>query len=75
VWRVVIHNDRVNSFAVVVHLMQTFCAMAVEEAARLTNEVHRRGSAEIAEFPSQGEAEQLVIAFQRRGLDASIRRA
>lgn len=74
-WRVVIHNDQVNSFAVVIYLMHTFCAMAVEEAAALAYEVHLRGSAVVAEFPAQGDAEQLVVAFQRRGLDASVRPA
>ena len=75
VWRVVIHNDHVNSFRVVVHLVQTLCAMALEEAARLAVEVDRRGSAEVAAFPEQGRAEELVVAFQRRGLHATARLA
>jgi ATP-dependent Clp protease adapter protein ClpS len=75
VWRVVIHNDHVNSLVVVVHLVQTLCAMAVEEALRLGVEVDRRGSAEVAAFPGQGEAEELVVAFQRRGVHATARHA
>jgi ATP-dependent Clp protease adaptor protein ClpS len=73
VWRVVIHNDHVNSFVVVVHLVQTLCVMALEEAVRLAVDVDRRGSAEVAAFPEQGEAEELVVAFQRRGLHATAR--
>ena len=74
VWRVVIHNDQVNSFAVVAHVVQTLCFMAVEEAVRVAVEVDDRGSADVAAFPGQGEAEELVVAFQRRGLHATARR-
>jgi ATP-dependent Clp protease adapter protein ClpS len=73
-WRVVILDDRVNSFAVVVHLLQTLCGMALEPAVRLANDVHHRGSAAVAAFPEQGQAEHLVVAFQRRGLHATARR-
>ncbi|HEX6359197.1 ATP-dependent Clp protease adaptor ClpS [Actinophytocola sp.] len=72
-WRVVIHNDQLNSLAVVAHLLHTLCAMALPDAVQLAAMVHYRTSAEVAEFPSQGEAEQLVVAFQRHGLDASVR--
>jgi ATP-dependent Clp protease adapter protein ClpS len=73
-WRVVILDDHVNSYAVVVHLLQTLCGMTLEHAARFTNDVHRRGSAEVAAFPEQGQAERLVVAFQRRGVHATARR-
>jgi ATP-dependent Clp protease adapter protein ClpS len=73
VWRVVIHNDHVNSVAVVVHFLQTFCAMALAEAMHAASTVHHHGSVEIAGFPDQAAAEHLVVAFQRRGIDASIR--
>lgn len=68
-----IHNDNVNSFAIVVHLVHTLCALPLPEAAHLAAEVHYQRSAEVAAFPDQGSAEQLVVAFQRRGLDAMIR--
>lgn len=73
-WRVVIHDDHVNSVAVVVHFLQTFCAMAVGDAMHVASTVHHHGSAEVAEFAEPTGAEHLVVAFQRRGLDASIRR-
>jgi ATP-dependent Clp protease adapter protein ClpS len=73
VWRVVIHNDNVNSFAVVVHLVHTLCGVDLEDATNLASMVHYQRSAEVAEFPDQYSAEQLVVAFQRHGLDAMIR--
>lgn len=73
-WRVVIHNDQVNSFAVVVHLVHTLCARTLEDAAQLAAQVHHHGSAEVAALPEPGGAEQLVVALQRRGLNATVRR-
>lgn len=75
VWRVVIHNDQVNSLAVVVHLVHTLCARTLEDAGQLAAQIHYCGSAEVAALPEQGGAEQLVVAFQRRGLNATVRRA
>lgn len=68
-----IHNDQVNSYAVVVHLVHTLCALPLPDAAGLASQVHHHNSAEVAAFPDQGSAEQLVVAFQRHGLDAMIR--
>jgi ATP-dependent Clp protease adapter protein ClpS len=65
----------VNSFAIVAYLLHTLCAMALEEAIRLTFEVHQHGSAEVGTFPAQAQAEELVVAFQRRGLHATTRPA
>jgi ATP-dependent Clp protease adapter protein ClpS len=73
VWRVVIHNDQVNSYPVVVHLLHTLCALPLPDAVSLAAAVHYQSSVEVAAFPDQGSAEQLVVAFQRRGLDAMIR--
>lgn len=73
-WRVVVHDDHVNSFVVVVHLVQSLCAKSLEETARLAAQVHRCGSAEVAVVSDLGGAEQMVVALQRHGLDASVRR-
>jgi ATP-dependent Clp protease adapter protein ClpS len=73
-WRVVILDDHVNSYAVVVYLLQMLCGMTLEHAVRFANDVHHRGSADVAVFPAQEEAERLVVAFQRRGLHATARR-
>ena len=74
-WRVAIHNDRVNSFAVVVHLVHTLCAKTLEDAAQVATHAHHHGTAEVAAFRERDRAEQLVVALQRRGLNTTIRRA
>jgi ATP-dependent Clp protease adapter protein ClpS len=70
----VVRNDHVNSFVVVVHLVHTLCARTLEEAAELASQVHRSGSAEVAVLSEVGGAERMVVALQRHGLDASVRR-
>jgi ATP-dependent Clp protease adapter protein ClpS len=74
-WRVEIRDDSVNSFPVVVHLVQTLCAMTTEDALRLAQQVHQRGSAPVGEFHDQFGAERLVVTLQRHGLHATVRRA
>lgn len=68
-------HDRVNSFAVVVHLVQSLCARTLEEATQVVTHAQQHGSTEVAALPERDTAEQLVVAFQRRGLNATVRRA
>lgn len=72
-WRVAVHNDHVTSFEVVVHYLQTLCRFSFDDALRLAFDIEQLGSVDVAELPGQGEAEQLVVAFQRHGIHAMIR--
>lgn len=72
-WRVVLHDDEVTSFAVVVHVVQTLCGMTVDDAMNVAATVHHHRKADVAEYADQAAAEHLVVAFQRRGIDASLR--
>jgi ATP-dependent Clp protease adapter protein ClpS len=74
-WRVTVHTDRVNSFAVVVHLIHTLCANTLEDAVEVVTHARDHGSAEVAALPERDSAERLVVALQRRGLNATVRRA
>jgi ATP-dependent Clp protease adapter protein ClpS len=74
-WRVTVHNDRVSSFAVVVHLVHSLCATPLEDAVRVVTHVQDHGSAEVAALPERDGAERLVVALQRHGLNATVRRA
>jgi ATP-dependent Clp protease adapter protein ClpS len=65
----------VNSFAVVVHLVHKFCADTLDDAVQVVNHVRHHGSAEVAALPERDSAERLVVALQRRGLNATVRRA
>lgn len=69
-----VQDDDVNSVLVVGHLVQTLCGSSAADAVRLAIEVHTRGEAEVAAFPDQAGAEQLVVALQRHGLHGRIRR-
>lgn len=75
VFIVAVHNDHVTSFEVVVHYLQTLCSLPFDDALRTTRRVEREGAVDVAELPGQGEAEQLAVAFQRRGIHASVRAA
>jgi hypothetical protein len=65
----------VTCFEVVVHYLQTLCSLSFDDALGLTRQIERNGSMEVAELPGQGDAEQLAVAFQRRGIHASVRSA
>lgn len=74
-WRIAVHNDHVTCFEIVVHYLQTLCSLSFDDALDLTRRVDRDGSVDVAELAGQGEAEQLAVAFQRRGIHASVRAA
>ena len=71
-WRVAVHNDHVTSFEVVVHYLQTLCYFSFDDALEATRRIDQAGAADVAELPGQGEAEQLAVAFQRRGIHATV---
>lgn len=74
-WRVAVHNDHVTSFEVVVHYLQTLCSLSFDDALGTTRRIEQAGSVDVAELPGQGEAEQLAVAFQRRGIHATVSQA
>ncbi len=57
------------------HYLQTLCSFSFDDALAMTRRIHQTGAADVAEVPGQGEAEQLAVAFQRRGIHASVRPA
>ncbi len=74
-WRVAVHNDHVTGFEVVVHYLQTLCSFSFDDALAVARRINQTGAADVAEVPGQGEAEHLAVAFQRRGIHASVRQA
>ncbi|MFI7673609.1 ATP-dependent Clp protease adaptor ClpS [Actinophytocola sp. NPDC049390] len=74
-FRVALHNDHVTCFEVVVHYLQTLCSFSFDDALGLTRRIDQDGTADVAELPGRDEAEQLAVAFQRRGIHASVRTA
>ena len=74
-WRVTLHNDHVSCFESVVHHLQKLCSLSFDDALGTTRRIERDGAADVAEVAGQAEAEQLAVAFQCRGLPASVRQA
>jgi hypothetical protein len=64
----------VTCFQVIVFYLQALCSFSFEDAVEVTRRVDETGSADVAEVAGQGEAEQLAVAFQRRGIHATVRR-
>ena len=59
----------------VIHYLQKLCSFSFDDAVGMTRRIERDGSADVAEVAGQAEAEQLAVAFQRRGIHASVRAA
>lgn len=71
-WRVILHNDNVTSFESVIHYLQKLCSLSFDDALAVTRQIERHGSVAVSEVAGQAEAEQLAVAFQRRGIHASV---
>ena len=71
-WRVILHNDNVTCFESVIHYLQKLCSLSFDDALATTRRIHQTGSTHVAEVAGQAEAEQLAVAFQRRGIHASV---
>ncbi|GLZ33209.1 hypothetical protein Lesp02_53970 [Lentzea sp. NBRC 105346] len=67
-------NDDVNTFAVVRFLMMRLCGHDAAGSLSVANAVHTSGSADIATYEAQQQAEELVAVLQRHGLRAAVRR-
>jgi hypothetical protein len=72
VWRVALPDDHVTCFQVVVHYVQTLCSFSFEDAVDVVRRGELDGSVDVAEVAGQAEAEQLAVAFQRRGIHATV---
>ncbi|MET9230801.1 ATP-dependent Clp protease adaptor ClpS [Lentzea sp. NPDC003310] len=73
-WRVALHNDDHNTFAVVHYLLRKICGLDWEAARDLTMKVHLTDGAYVGAYDRE-TAEALTVELLRNGLSASVRRA
>lgn len=73
-WTVVMHNDPINLFAMVVKVLQKVCEHPKEKAERLTNQIHNEGKAVVWDGPKE-QAEMKAHQLQGWGLDARMEKA
>lgn len=74
-WLVDVVDDDVNTMLGVTYVLHRWCGLAVPDAARLMIQVNDAGSAEVARFDTQDEAERLVVRLATQGLHATVRSA
>ncbi|PWK82938.1 ATP-dependent Clp protease adaptor protein ClpS [Lentzea atacamensis] len=73
-WQVVLHNDDVNVFCVVQHLLRKACRHDAEQAQRQTLAIHESGSAVVGTYDRK-TAEEVTFRLMRSGLHATFGRA
>ncbi|WP_434442769.1 ATP-dependent Clp protease adaptor ClpS [Lentzea sp. E54] len=73
-WRVALHNDDHNTFAVVHYLLRKICGLDWESARDLAIRVHEKDGAFVGVHDRE-TAEALAVELLRHGLSASVRRA
>ncbi|MFI9380617.1 ATP-dependent Clp protease adaptor ClpS [Kutzneria sp. NPDC052558] len=73
-WHIVVHNDEVNTFPLVVDVFQRIVGLSMDEAIAGMRRVHEHGSAMISAADRAG-AEAMVARLHTYGLDASVGRA
>ncbi len=73
-WQVVVHDDDVNTFVLVHHILRTVCGHDDAQARENTRKVHRSGSSVVAVRDRSG-AEIMALQLTRFGLRASFRSA
>ncbi len=67
-----VHNDDITSALVVMHTLHQVCGHPWPEAIETPRRVHTDGKGDVATCTTQAEAEDLVVALQRRGLHATV---
>jgi len=70
-WHVVVHNDEVNTFQVVVDVFHRVVGLPMEDAVAGMWRVHDQGSAKIS-ATGRDAAEAMVARLQGYGLDAAV---
>ncbi|MFJ5985081.1 ATP-dependent Clp protease adaptor ClpS [Lentzea sp. NPDC092896] len=73
-WQVVLHNDDVNSFMLVHHILRTVCGHDDAQARAKAVEIHHAGRSVVGEYDS-ADAEALTVRLVRLGLRATFGRA
>ncbi|AHH94620.1 ATP-dependent Clp protease adaptor ClpS [Kutzneria albida] len=71
-WRVLVHNDAINSFAAVAYALVRVLSMPVEHAAAAARQAYESGVAEIGAYTEREPAEAITARLQAFGLNASI---
>ena len=73
-WHVAVHNDEMNTFAVVADVLNRVVGLKLDVAVAATWRVHEQGSALISST-SRGAAEATVARLHSYGIDASVGRS
>lgn len=68
------HNDNINTFAIVYRALRSHYDIMNEDQARfVTEQIHLTGIGVAALHTDRGGAEAAVVALQRQGLRAGLR--
>ncbi|MFJ8959557.1 ATP-dependent Clp protease adaptor ClpS [Lentzea sp. NPDC102401] len=70
-WQVVVHNDDVNSFVLVHHILRTVCGHDDARAREKTMEVHRSGRSVVGAY-DRASAEAMALRLVRFGVRATV---
>jgi ATP-dependent Clp protease adapter protein ClpS len=70
-WQVVVHNDAVNFYAVVVDVLNRVAGLSYDAAIEATKRIQETGIAAISS-PSQHAAELMAVRLRGYGLDATV---
>lgn len=70
-WQVVVHDDAVNSYPVVVHVLNRVAGLSLDEAVAATARVQEAGEAAISST-SRPAAEATVAQLRGYGLVATV---
>jgi ATP-dependent Clp protease adaptor protein ClpS len=73
-WHVAVHNDEMNTFPVVVDVLNRVVGLKLPDAIAGTRRVHEKGSVLISST-SRDAAEATVARLHSYGIDASVGRS
>lgn len=71
-WAVVLKNDDINTHAGVTYVLNRVLALPPGGAYQAADDVHRKGSVELAAYRTEAEAQALVLELQAYGLNAIV---
>ncbi|WP_439656509.1 ATP-dependent Clp protease adaptor ClpS [Lentzea sp. HUAS TT2] len=73
-WQVVVHDDDVNTFALVHHILRTVCGQDDAQARERTLEIHR-SSRTVMDAQDRSAAEVMAVRLARLGMRVSVGKA
>jgi ATP-dependent Clp protease adapter protein ClpS len=73
-FRVVVHNDALNTFALIVDVLNRVCALPPADAVTVARQIHNEGRATVGLAMTRADAEAMVARVQGFGLLAMIER-